>query len=149
VLKYITHKNVEVLDCTPSQLKVLMEEQGWDQAADKLKKVLIGGEAIEAALWEKAGRAVATSFYNVYGPTETTVDASNSQIGAGPEPNIGKPIANVRMYILDPKMRVVPVGVSGELFIGGSGLARGYLRRAALTAEKFVPNPFSTQPGQR
>src|SRR5207244_6643708 len=91
---------------------------------------------------------------NNYGPTECTVVATSGAVPPTPErsnrlPTIGRPIANTQIYILDEVMRRVPVGEPGEIYIGGKGLARGYRRRPDLTAEKFVPNPFSSDPEAR
>ena len=90
--------------------------------------------------------------WNLYGPTEAAVDVTywacqreNSQTLVP----IGRPIANIQIYVLDSRLRPVPVGVPGEVYIGGAGLARGYLNRPALTGEKFIPNPFSQTPGAR
>ncbi|RKH38330.1 non-ribosomal peptide synthetase, partial [Corallococcus llansteffanensis] len=113
-----------------------------------LRTVISAGEALSA---EVARRwSVGRTLLNAYGPTEATVCAS---ITSGPvfptEPSIGTPWPNTRLYVLDAHLRPVPVGVPGELFIGGVGLARGYLRRPALTAERFIPHPYSTEPGAR
>ncbi len=90
---------------------------------------------------------------NVYGPTENTVASTVSVVNPADQddsrPTIGRPIANTRAYILDRSMNPVPIGTPGELYLGGTGLARGYLGRAKLTAERFVPNPFATRPGER
>ncbi len=90
-------------------------------------------------------------FLNLYGPTENTVIASWFEVRPGnyDQPPIGRPIANTRLYILDAHLNPVPVGVTGELFISGKSVARGYYRRASLTAEKFIPDPFSEEPGSR
>src|SRR5262249_35636508 len=85
------------------------------------------------------------SLWNMYGPTETTIWSTIQKVEAGEGPIfIGHPIANTQVYVLDRHLKPVPVGVPGELHIGGIGLARGYLRRLALTAEKFIADPFST-----
>jgi amino acid adenylation domain-containing protein len=113
-----------------------------------LEMVLVGGEAPSPELisqWSK-GRL----FINAYGPTETTVNASMVKCGNGESllPTV-RPAANKQLYILDPNLQPVPIGVPGELHIAGVGLARGYLDRPAKTAETFIPNPFSTEPGSR
>src|SRR5436309_2020764 len=119
-----------------------------------LRQLLAGGDVLSpehvAKVLEhlKGGRLI-----NGYGPTENTtftcchVMREGEQVGASVP--IGRPIANTTVYILDPEMRAVPVGVTGELYTGGDGLARGYHARPALTAEKFVPDPFSKEPGAR
>src|SRR5205085_3146763 len=91
---------------------------------------------------------------NNYGPTEATVVATSGMVEMGEAaanraPDIGNAIANMQLYVLDEQMRSVPIGVEGELYLGGVQLARGYLDRSELTAERFVPHPFSSQPGAR
>ena len=113
-----------------------------------LRSIITGAEACPAEV--VARWAVRHRFFNAYGPAETTVTATFIECRAdGGRPPIGRPIANVKVYVLDAALQPVSIGVSGELYIGGVGLARGYLNRPALTAEKFVPNPFSREPGSR
>jgi amino acid adenylation domain-containing protein len=109
-----------------------------------LKTLIAGGEACSAELLRPwlTGRSV----FNAYGPTESSVCTTMFRCGDS-KPPIGHPLPNTRTYVLDVRMQPVPVGVAGELYIGGAGLARGYLFRPALTAERFVPNPFT--PGER
>jgi amino acid adenylation domain-containing protein len=146
LLSYMRHHALEVLDCTPAQLRLLLAA-GPDLAP---KLVLVGGEAVDEITWAFLAESTRASFYNVYGPTECTVDATTCCLQAGPsEPAIGRPIANTQIYLLDDRLEPVPLGIPGELYIGGAGLARGYLSRAELTAEKFIPNPFSDKPGAR
>ena len=90
--------------------------------------------------------------YNVYGPTEATIDSTYWLCEEGSDRSvipIGRPIPNARTYVVDDALRLLPIGVAGELHIGGVGVARGYLNRPELTAEKFVPDPFSAEPGAR
>ncbi len=118
------------------------------QELPALECLIVAGEACSAELFEawRHGRR----FFNAYGPTETTVCASIGECNAvAARPPIGIPMANVEVHILGPGMQPVPVGVPGEIYVGRVGLARGYFGRAALTAERFVPNPFSTEPGAR
>ncbi|WP_027527619.1 non-ribosomal peptide synthetase [Bradyrhizobium sp. Ec3.3] len=141
LLNFIVKSEIDVLDCTPSHLKLLMSAgfADWNSAYPSV--VLVGGEAIDAESWTMLARHRAT-FFNVYGPTEATVNASAERVTADVPPNIGRPLRNVRIYILDADLSPVPVGVAGELCIGGAGLARGYLGNRAATAERFVPDPF-------
>jgi amino acid adenylation domain-containing protein len=114
----------------------------------ELRQLGVGGEACpaEPALYWARGRR----FLNGYGPTETTICATlATDWQPGRTPPIGRPIANVRAYILDPRLQPVPVGVPGELYIGGAGVARGYLHRPDATAASFLPDPFSDRPGAR
>ncbi len=141
---------------TPAHLEVLAEllgtELGVGQAAAQV--LVIGGEALRSAAlpyWRE--RQPQLRLINEYGPTETVVGCCVYEVGAetgtAEAVPIGKPIANTELYILDPEGEPVPVGVSGELHIGGVGLARGYLRRPELTAERFIPHPYSGAAGAR
>ncbi|HYW06754.1 MAG TPA: amino acid adenylation domain-containing protein, partial [Longimicrobium sp.] len=136
------------LQATPATWRMLVEA-GWTGGAGL--RALCGGEALSGALAAQLRERVG-ALWNVYGPTETTIWSSAHPIAEGAAratAPIGRPIANTRIYILDGAGNPVPVGVAGELFIGGAGVARGYLRRPALTAERFVADPFSAQPGAR
>jgi len=125
----------------------LLLEPGW--RAPKEFKILCGGEFLPRELADQL-LADGASLWNLYGPTETTIWSSIAMVGPGEGPvPIGRPIANTQIYILDSHLQPVPVGVHGEMYIGGDGLARGYLNRPELTAEKFVVIPFSDQPGSR
>ncbi|TCP54483.1 amino acid adenylation domain-containing protein [Tumebacillus sp. BK434] len=129
-------KRVNRMFATPSMMMQLPSGELPD-----LHTVIIGGEALSrevVQLWQGAGRIV----YNAYGPTETTVLATVGPCDGESVPPIGQPIANAELYVLDAKLQPVPVGVPGELHIGGVGVARGYLNRADLTAEKFIETPY-------
>jgi len=127
----------------PSALAVLP-----DVELPALRTIIVAGEACPADVVERW--APRRRFFNAYGPTETTVWATVAECFAGGErPDIGCPISNVKVYMLDEHMQPVPTGVTGELFIGGTGLARGYIDRPELTASSFVPNPFGKEPGAR
>jgi amino acid adenylation domain-containing protein len=119
------------------------------QPLPALQTLVVAGEACPAELVTRwaAGRR----FYNAYGPTEATVCASiaHCEATSGDRPGIGRAIANTQLYVLDDQLHLTPPGIAGELYIGGLGIARGYLDRAALTAERFVPHSFSDQIGAR
>jgi amino acid adenylation domain-containing protein len=146
-VEYIREHRINVLDCTPSHLSALLEAGLESNDAFVPSLALIGGEAIDEQLWGKLA-ASRTRFYNVYGPTECTVDSTVTRIAADGRPSIGRPLLNVRTYILDGALQLVPPGVAGELCIGGDGVARGYWHAAALTAQRFVADPFSVSGGR-
>jgi aspartate racemase len=134
-----------VMQATPFTWRLLLES-GWEGNAHL--KILCGGEAWPAQLAEQLLPKCA-SLWNMYGPTETTIWSAVHAVEKGKQVLIGPPIANTQFYVVDGHLQPVPVGVPGELLIGGEGLARGYLNRAELTAEKFVANPFSSDAGSR
>jgi amino acid adenylation domain-containing protein len=144
LLDLIRNRKPTIMQATPATWRMLIEA-GWEGSADL--KVLCGGEALPGNLAVQLLPRCA-ELWNMYGPTETTIWSSvyrvNSAMVTTP---IGRPIANTTFYILDAHMQAVPVGVSGELYIGGDGVARGYFRRPELTEARFVPNPFDRQPG--
>ncbi|MEW2444230.1 non-ribosomal peptide synthetase/MFS transporter [Micromonospora marina] len=138
----------------PSMLTVFLAEDGVE-AATALRRVICSGEELPlASAADFTARLPWCGLHNLYGPTEAAIDVTAwacepdrlAQVTSVP---IGAPIANLRLHVLDPSGAQCPVGVAGELHIGGVGLARGYHRRPALTAEKFVPDPFSGEPGAR
>jgi len=144
LMRLMESSGATVMQATPATWRLLLNA-GW-QGNPRLK-VLCGGEALPPELAAQLFTRCA-SLWNLYGPTETTIWSTLSRVGGPQEPiTIGKPIANTQVYILDQRLRPVPVGVPGELLIGGDGLARGYLNRPELTAEKFIPHPF--RPGER
>lgn len=150
MLRYVRRNRLNVLDCTPSQLKLLLAV-GLEQSSDLAPLlVLVGGEMIDEATWSLLVKSDTIDFYNVYGPTECTVDATISHVrSASSGPIIGRPIINTQAYFLDDHLKLAPIGSPGELHISGSGLARCYLNRPEATAEKFIPNGFSNVPGAR
>ncbi|HEX9939022.1 MAG TPA: amino acid adenylation domain-containing protein, partial [Longimicrobium sp.] len=109
-----------------------------------LRTLLVGGDRLRSVPAE-----LPFTLVNNYGPTETTVVATSGEVGAEAKVHIGRPIANTRVYLLDGAGEPVPVGVAGELYVGGAGVARGYQHRPGLTAERFVPDPFAGAPGAR
>ena len=146
VLHHLTVNNATVLQATPSTWRMLLDAK-WP--GNPQLKMLCGGEALPRDLATQL-LAKGGELWNMYGPTETTIWSSAARITAEDASiSIGQPIANTQLYILDPHLQPVPMGVTGELHIGGLGLARGYRNRPELTAEKFVPDPFSGVPGTR
>jgi amino acid adenylation domain-containing protein len=137
---------VTVMQATPITWRLLLAA-GWQGRPGLM--ILCGGEALPLDLAQQLLPRGA-SLWNLYGPTETTIWSTVCKIEPGDEiVTIGRPIANTQIYLLDPQLQPVPVGVPGELYIGGDGLARGYLNRPELTAERFIPHPFSSEPGAR
>ena len=146
LLELMQRWGATVMQATPATWHLLLEA-GWP-GSDRLK-VLCGGEALSREFANQLLNKSA-SLWNMYGPTETTIWSSVYRVQSEHGPLlIGTPIANTRFYILDRHLQPVPVGVPGELHIGGGGLARGYLNRPELTAEKFIADPFSETPGER
>ncbi|WP_375509328.1 amino acid adenylation domain-containing protein [uncultured Nostoc sp.] len=148
------HSNLSLVKITPVHLELLNQQISPKEAGGRTRAFIIGGENLLAnsiTFWQKA--APDTMLVNEYGPTETVVGCciykvpSSEQL-SGSVP-IGHPIANTKLYVLNQHCQLVPIGMAGELYIGGLGIARGYLHRPDLTAEKFVPNPFSNEPGER
>jgi amino acid adenylation domain-containing protein len=138
--------HVTMMQATPATWQLLIES-GW--AGGPGLKALCGGEALTRKLADQLLDRV-TILWNMYGPTETTIWSSVSRVQKGKAPvTIGQPIGNTQLYILDKKLQPVPIGVVGELHIGGDGLAKGYLNQPLLTNEKFIPDCFSNQPGAR
>jgi acyl-coenzyme A synthetase/AMP-(fatty) acid ligase len=142
----LTESKATVMQATPATWRILLDA-GWP--GDRRLKVLCGGEALPRAL---ANRLLDScgELWNMYGPTETTIWSCAEKLEPGDGPvSIGRPIANTTAYVLDAQQQPVPAGVTGELYIGGTGVARGYRNRPELSAEKFIPDPFSSRPGAR
>jgi amino acid adenylation domain-containing protein len=141
----IDRSDATVMQATPASWQMLFDT-GW--RVKKGLKILCGGEALPAAL---AGRLKTEGgLLNVYGPTETTIWSTIASIGPNDHTiSIGRPLDNTELYVLDREMQPVPIGVPGELYIGGAGLAAGYWNRPDLTAERFVGHPFDATPGAR
>jgi amino acid adenylation domain-containing protein len=147
-------QDFSLVKITPAHLEVLAHLLPPERAAGATRALVIGGEALFGeglSYWlEHAPR---TRLINEYGPTETVVGCCVYEVAAGATPSgpvpIGRPIANTILRVLDRHLQPVPVGVTGELYIGGDGVARGYMNRPELTAEKFIPDPFGAEPGAR
>ena len=150
LLAFAGEHRLDVLDVTPAQLRLLLEAGLGERSLLSTARLLVGGEAVDDALWMRLLDPSLPRVYNVYGPTECTVDATACRVRSAPfGPTIGRAIPNVQTFVLDENLRPVPSGVPGRLFVGGRGLARGYLGRPELTAGKFVPHPFADRPGER
>jgi amino acid adenylation domain-containing protein len=145
LVQLIARENVTTACFVPSKLRLLLEEEHFGQCRS-LKRVLVGGEVLTPDLVERFFHRLDAELYNEYGPTEASIDVAvwkcrlDYQRGIIP---IGRPIANVRLYVLDAERNPVPVGVPGELYIGGVAVARGYLNRPELSTERFLPDSFS------
>ncbi|MCP3140915.1 MupA/Atu3671 family FMN-dependent luciferase-like monooxygenase [Pyxidicoccus xibeiensis] len=141
------------LQCTPSLARALLADAESAEALGGVRRLMVGGEALPSSLAAslRQGLPEGSALLNMYGPTETTIWSSTQDVKqeAGPVASIGTPFSRTQFYVVDAKLRPVPVGVPGELYIGGAGVVRGYLARPELTAERFVPDPFSKEPGAR
>jgi amino acid adenylation domain-containing protein len=141
------------LNCVPSLWTAILHAIQSGQASppgEGLVYLFFGGEPLTKELVTRTLSALPhLQIWNIYGPTEATANASAARIIPGGEVTIGRPTANTQIYILNAFLHPVPIGVQGELYIGGAGVARGYLNRPELTAEKFIPDPFSAAPGAR
>ena len=141
----IMRHKVTHMQSTPSMARMLAMNEEAGHALRRLDQLIIGGEALSASLVSELKELTKAPIENMYGPTETTIWSSSetANIGQGLV-NIGRPIANTQMYVLNDTLDPVPVGAVGELYIGGRGVTRGYWQRPELTAERFVDNPFAT-----
>ena len=143
--KLIDSSGATVMQATPATWRLLLEA-GW--SVNKNLTVLCGGEALKRDLADDL-LARCKAVWNFYGPTETTIWSTAWQVKRGKSVLIGRPLGNTQLYILDKSFQPVPAGAVGELHIGGDGLAIGYLNRPEITAEKFITDPFSKEPGRR
>lgn len=143
----IIQNHVDMLQSTPSGMQLLLRYDEELQGLKYLKEIMVGGEPLPTSLLERLKRLSNAKIYNLYGPTETTVWSTLKDVSLCSSINIGKPICNTQIYIVDENSGLQPVTEEGELCIAGDGLARGYLNRPELTEEKFVANPFN--PGSK
>ena len=151
--RLIVEREVTILQIVPSMLRVLIDEAEIGECRG-LRRVFCGGEALTPDLRDRFFSRLSSELHNLYGPAEATIDATSWTCRPDEEPvkeivPIGRPIANLEAYVLDRRWEPVPVGVKGELYLGGRGLGRGYLGRPELTAERFIPHRFSPEPGAR
>ncbi len=138
----IQSNSIDIIQMTPSRMKLLLSSDSAANSLKNVKEIIVGGEIFPETLLMNIQQRTNGKIINVYGPTETTVWSTFKELKSSESINIGRPIANTSIYILDENDNLVPIGEQGELCIGGDGLAKGYLNRAELTAEKFVLNPF-------
>jgi amino acid adenylation domain-containing protein len=152
LVRLIAREAVTTLHFVPSMLSVFLAEPELEECRS-LRRVICSGEALTKELQERFFARLPAELHNLYGPTEAAVDVSywacQRDDGERLAVPIGRPIANIQLYVLDAELQPVPVGVAGELYIAGVGLARGYLNRPELTAEKFIANPFGAAAGAR
>ncbi|MFD9035384.1 amino acid adenylation domain-containing protein [Streptomyces sp. NPDC059567] len=152
LVAYCDRHRVDVVNVTPTYAQLLIEEGLLDRDETTGKHrpalVLLGGEAVSDTVWTRLRRTEGTYGYNLYGPTEYTINTLGGSTTDSATPTVGIPIRNTRAHILDAMLRPVPPGCPGELYIAGTGLARGYHDRPGLTAERFVADPFG-EPGER
>ncbi|MFK4066850.1 amino acid adenylation domain-containing protein [Streptomyces sp. NPDC029674] len=148
----IERERVTFLYIVASMLEVLLERDDITRTARSIRHLWCGGEALTPALYRRFRDRLDATMYHGYGPAETTIGISCQVFDEdedGAVVTLGRPNPNARLYVLDPSLRPVPVGVVGEIHIGGMPLARGYLNDPARTALSFVPDPFGTEPGGR
>lgn len=152
LLRFISTHHRVALNCVPSFWQQVVEEMEKNPASApaNMTQLWLGGESCTPDLIERSLRMLPVlKISNLYGPTETTANAVYAESISPKHLYLGKPIANTRSFVLDPNLQPVPVGVAGQLYIGGQALARGYWSRPGLTAESFIPDPFSSRPGER
>ncbi|MFG2335757.1 amino acid adenylation domain-containing protein, partial [Streptomyces yangpuensis] len=147
VVAYVREQRIDALDVTPSYGRQLVDA-GLLAGAWRPPLFLLGGEAVPPGMWAELREVPDVETVNYYGPTEFTVDALVARVTDSPSPVVGRPLDNTRAYVLDARLRPVPPGVPGELYLAGEQNARGYLGRFALTAERFVADPLGA-PGTR
>ena len=148
IIHAIRRHRITLLGATPSWLGLLLREPDFEQC-DSVRVVFCGGESLSADIPEKINARSGIELHNMYGPTETSMEATYWTCAPATRVSIGRPIANARAYVLDKQLQPTPVGVAGELYLGGAGVARGYLNEPALTAERFQPDPFDSLAGAR
>ncbi|MDB5905726.1 MAG: linear gramicidin synthase subunit, partial [Betaproteobacteria bacterium] len=147
----LNRHRVTHLQCTPSFLRMLIDQDGAADALRGLSALLVGGEPLAPSLAQRVAGLTHAALFNMYGPTETTVWSTVKRVDGpvGHSVPIGRPIANTRVHLLDSTLQPVPVGVAGELYIGGAGVTRGYLHRSDLTEARFVADRFCDEPDAR
>lgn len=142
LVQHFTQTPIDLLDITPSFFTQMIDSGLLEPDNHQPAFIMIGGEAATPRLWQLMRQHPQMEIHNYYGPSEYTIDTLGARVTVADQPVIGQPVANTRVWLLDNHLQPVPVGVPGELYIAGPGLARGYLRRPDLTATRFVACPF-------
>jgi amino acid adenylation domain-containing protein len=140
--RIMNREQVTVFQVTPSRLKYLLSDHKTTVSLGLLKNLLIGGEELPVGLLEKVKGVKAGKIYNLYGPTETTIWSSIKEISRDEFVSIGRPVLNTRISIFNKSLGLEPIGAAGEIYIGGEGLAAGYLNNSELTGERFINDPY-------
>ena len=151
LVRTIISEGVSIVHFVPPMLQAFLDEPQVSECRS-LRYVVCSGEALPWALKQRCEERLAAELHNLYGPTEAAIDVTAWRCDRRDTRGvvaIGRPIANLRTYVLDAELAPVPIGVPGELYLGGVGVGRGYLGRPRLTAERFVPDPFAARPGER
>src|SRR5262249_30005204 len=146
-----SEQQVTTLHFVPSMLRAFLEDKDSGEC-QCIRRVISSGEELGIELEQLFVELMGAELHNLYGPTEAAIDVTSWRCRGSSAKHrvpIGKPISNIQTYIVDQETRPVPIGVAGELLIGGTGLARGYVRRPEMTAERFIPNPFGSEHGSR
>ncbi|MDA7964899.1 non-ribosomal peptide synthetase [Ruegeria sp.] len=143
-LDAVIQHRLDALDIPPSFCAQMLEMGLLTHPAHRPSVLLLGGEAMQPAVWNTLAEQEGVIAYNAYGPTEFTVDACMSRLVTRPQPVIGRPIGNAQAHVLDACLSPQPIGTVGELYLAGPNIATGYIGKPGLTAERFVPNPFAT-----
>ncbi|GAA4257550.1 amino acid adenylation domain-containing protein [Azospirillum formosense] len=144
LVREVRSRRIDAMDLPPSFCAQMLACDLMEPGHHQPTLILIGGEATSPALWAELRGHADLLAVNLYGPTENTVDTLRAPITAAERPVVGRPVGNVRVHVLDTRLRPVPVGAVGELYIGGAGLAAGYVGRPGLTAQRFVADPFGS-----
>ncbi|WP_434593059.1 amino acid adenylation domain-containing protein [Streptomyces sp. A5-4] len=147
LVEYLVDTRIDAIETTPTYLRQMLTAGLLSAPGHRPRVIALGGEPVDEALWNELAAFPDLLVFNFYGPTETTVDAVTARI-SGSTPVIGRPVAGAQAYVLDPALHPLPQGATGELYLSGEGVARGYAGRAGLTAERFLPDPFGP-PGTR
>ncbi|MFB9503745.1 amino acid adenylation domain-containing protein [Streptomyces aurantiacus] len=145
---WLVERRIDSVDVTPSYMRVLSDHGLFTDERWRPSVAVLGGEALPDRLWQELRTVDGLAAHNMYGPTECTVDSVQARLDAASTPVLGQPITGSRVYVLDAALQPVPPGVTGELYVAGVGLARGYLRRPGMTAQRFVADPYGP-PGTR